>query len=98
MKIKKITLGSVQYLYVFVGVLFLIAYSIFYFSKSIPQEKEDSTFLGAQKKAMTSLILITVGLIIIFSQIFSQYIGLEEGGGLSSSLDDYILKLSFLKL
>ena len=94
---KKITLGSVQYLYVFVGVLFLIAASIFYFSKSIPQEKEDSTFLGA-KKAMTSLILITVGLIIIFSQIFSQYIGLEEGGGLSSEADDYILKLSFLAL
>ena len=49
---------------------------------------------------MTSLILITVGLIIIFSQIFSQYIGLEEGGGLSSEKrkDDYILKLSFLKL
>jgi len=94
---KKITLGSVQYLYVFVGVLFLIAASIFYFSKSIPQDKEDSTFLGA-KKAMTSLILITVGLIIIFSQIFSQYIGLEEGGGLSSEADDYILKLSFLAL
>ena len=48
------------------------------------------------QKAMTSLILITVGLIIIFSQIFSQYIGLEEGGGLSSEADDYILKLSFL--
>ena len=94
---KKITLGSVQYLYVFVGVLFLLAASIFYFSKSISQDKEDSTFLGA-KKAMTSLILITVGLIIIFSQIFSQYIGLEEGGGLSSEADDYILKLSFLAL
>ena len=94
---KKITLGSVQYLYVFVGVLFLLAASIFYFSKSISQDKEDSTFLGA-KKAMTSLILITIGLIIIFSQIFSQYIGLEEGGGLSSEADDYILKLSFLAL
>ena len=94
---KEITLGSVQYLYVFVGVLFLLAASIFYFSKSISQDKEDSTFLGA-KKAMTSLILITVGLIIIFSQIFSQYIGLEEDGGLSSEADDYILKLSFLAL
>ena len=94
---KEITLGSVQYLYVFVGVLFLLAASIFYFSKSISQDKEDSTFLGA-KKAMTSLILITVGLIIIFSQIFSQYIGLEEVGGLSSEADDYILKLSFLAL
>lgn len=94
---KEITLGSVQYLYVFVGVLFLLAASIFYFSKSISQDKEDSTFLGA-KKAMTSLILITIGLIIIFSQIFSQYIGLEEGGGLSSEADDYILKLSFLAL
>ena len=94
---KEITLGSVQYLYVFVGILFLLAASIFYFSKSISQDKEDSTFLGA-KKAMTSLILITIGLIIIFSQIFSQYIGLEEGGGLSSEADDYILKLSFLAL
>ena len=94
---KEITLSSVQYLYVFVGILFLLAASIFYFSKSISQDKEDSTFLGA-KKAMTSLILITIGLIIIFSQIFSQYIGLEEGGGLSSEADDYILKLSFLAL
>ena len=93
---KEITLISVQYLYVFVGALFLLASSIFYFSKSIPQDKEDSSFLGA-KKAMISLVLITIGLIIIFSQIFSQYIGVE-GGELSKESDDYILKLSFLAL
>tara|TARA_B100000683_G_scaffold122180_2_gene119917 strand:- start:2184 stop:3818 length:1635 start_codon:yes stop_codon:yes gene_type:complete len=93
---KEITLISVQYLYVFVGVLFLLASSIFYFSKSIPQEKEDSSFLGA-KKAMISLVLITIGLIIIFSQIFGQYIGLE-GEELTKEADDYILKLSFLAL
>jgi len=93
---KEITLISVQYLYVFVGALFLLASSIFYFSKSIPQDKEDSSFLGA-KKAMISLVLITIGLIIIFSQIFSQYIGVE-GGELSKEADDYILKLSFLAL
>ena len=44
---------------------------------------------------MISLVLITIGLIIIFSQIFGQYIGLE-GGELSEGIDDYILKLSFL--
>ena len=46
---------------------------------------------------MISLVLITIGLIIIFSQIFSQYIGVE-GGELSKEADDYILKLSFLAL
>ena len=93
---KEITLISVQYLYVFVGVLFLLASSIFYFSKNIPQDKEDSSFLGA-KKAMISLVLITIGLIIIFSQIFGQYIGLENGE-LTEEADNYILKLSFLAL
>ena len=45
---------------------------------------------------MKSLVLITIGLIIIFSQIFSQYIGVE--GELTKKADDYILKLSFLAL
>ena len=46
---------------------------------------------------MISLVLITIGLIIIFSQIFGQYIGLE-GGELTEEADNYILKLSFLAL
>jgi len=94
---QEITLGSVQFLYIFVGILFLAAASIFYFSKNLQEEKEDPTFLGANK-AMFSLLFITVSLIVIFYQIFSQYLGLEKGGELSAESENLILKLSFLAL
>jgi FHS family L-fucose permease-like MFS transporter len=94
---RSITLIVVQYLYVGVGILFLAAASLFYFSKKLPDGKEDSTFLGASK-AMTCLISITILLILIFYQVFNQYIGLGEGESLSAKSEALILNLSLLGL
>ena len=92
-----ITLTSIQYLYIAVGVLFLGAAILFYFSKKLPDGKEDSSFLSAPK-AMISLIIITVLLIIIFFGIFNQYIGLDDNEILSSQSESLILKLSIISL
>ncbi|MFL2576581.1 MAG: MFS transporter [Flavobacteriales bacterium] len=94
---NNITLTAVQYLYIAVGVLFLAAAALFHFSKKLPDGKEDSSFLGASK-AMTSLIIITILLIVIFSQIFNQYIGLGDGESLSHESESLILNLSLISL
>ena len=94
---NNITLTVVQYLYIAVGVLFLGAAALFHFSKKLPDGKEDSSFLGASK-AMTSLIIITILLIVIFSQIFNQYIGLGNGESLSHKSESLILNLSLISL
>ena len=94
---NNITLTVVQYLYIAVGVLFLGAAALFHFSKKLPDGKEDSSFLGASK-AMTSLIIITIILVLIFSQIFNQYIGLGDGESLSHESESLILNLSLISL
>ena len=94
---NNITLTVVQYLYIAVGVLFLGAAALFHFSKKLPDGKEDSSFLGASK-AMTSLIIISILLIVIFSQIFNQYIGLGDGESLSHESESLILNLSLISL
>jgi len=94
---KSITLTVVQYLYIAVGILFLAAAGLFYFSKKLPDGKQDASFLGASK-AMTALISITILLILIFYQVFNQYIGLGKGESLSSESDSLILNLSLFGL
>ena len=94
---NNITLTVVQYLYIAVGILFLGAAGLFYFSKKLPDGKEDASFLGASK-AMTSLIIITILLILIFWKIFNQYVGLEDGESLSSKSESLILNLSLISL
>ena len=94
---NNITLTVVQYLYIAVGVLFLAAAALFHFSKKLPDGKEDSSFLGASK-AMSTLIIITILLIIIFYQIFNQYVGLGDGESLSDDSETLILNLSLISL
>ena len=94
---NNITLTVVQYLYIAVGVLFLAAAGLFHFSKKLPDGKEDSSFLGASK-AMSTLIIITILLIIIFYQIFNQYVGLGNGESLSDDSETLILNLSLISL
>ena len=94
---NNITLTVVQYLYIAVGVLFLAAAGLFHFSKKLPEGKEDSSFLGASK-AMSTLIIITILLIIIFYQIFNQYVGLGDGESLSDDSETLILNLSLISL
>jgi len=94
---NNITLTVVQYLYIAVGVLFLAAAGLFHFSKKLPDGKDDSSFLGASK-AMSTLIIITILLIIIFYQIFNQYVGLGDGESLSDDSETLILNLSLISL
>ena len=88
-----LTLAKVQYLYMAVGGLFLAAAALFFFSKKLPDGKADSEFHGA-KKAMTSLLTITVLLVVIFFFVFIQYLGLGEGEKLSAASEMSILWLS----
>ena len=77
--------------------LFLLSAALFKFSKKLPDAKADSSFLGA-KKALNTLIAITVILIVVFFFVFRQYSGLEQGGKLDASADHLILILSVIGL
>ncbi|RWW91965.1 MFS transporter [Flavobacterium cerinum] len=65
-------LDKMEILYVFVGALFLVAAALFFFSKKLPSGKIESVFEPA-KKAMNTLIIITLLLVAIFGYIFSRY-------------------------
>lgn len=71
-KIASLDLDKVVVLYVGVGVLFLAAAALFYFSKKVPSgistEKTESA-----NKALTSLLIITGLLIAAFVPVFSSY-------------------------
>ena len=55
---NKLDMSNMIIFYQIVGILFLIAASIFVFSKKLPNKKDNSTFLMAPK-AIKSLLLIT---------------------------------------
>ena len=67
-----ISLSTIQMLYLAVGALFLAAAALFYFSKKLPQGKDDSEFLKAPK-ALRALLFMTVVLVVCFYLIFDQY-------------------------
>lgn len=92
-----ITLSSVQYLYVGVGLLFLLSAALFKFSNKLPDAKADPNFIGA-KKALNTLIAITVLLIVVFFFVFRQYSGLAPGAKLDDKADHLILILSAIGL
>ncbi|MGZ3836377.1 MAG: MFS transporter, partial [Mucilaginibacter sp.] len=69
---KANSLDKMEILYIFVGALFLLSAALFFFSKKLPSGKSDATFEPA-KKAMTTLIVITLILMIIFAYIFARY-------------------------
>ncbi len=68
----EISLSTIQYLYLAVGGLFLLAAALFYFSKKLPQGKSNSDIIKAPK-AVASLGVLTVLLITCFSFIFNEY-------------------------
>jgi FHS family L-fucose permease-like MFS transporter len=72
--IQKLSLSTVQWLYVFVGAAFLVAGLLFKFSKKLPEAKADST-IENEVKSTTLLSIITVILIIVLSLIFYQNTG-----------------------
>ena len=85
----EISLSTIQMLYLAVGGLFLAAAALFYFSKKLPQGKDDSEFLKAPK-AQRALLFMTVVLVGCFYLIFDQYKGEPN--------NETILNLSILSL
>lgn len=75
-KNNEITLNTVQMLYLGVGVLFLLAAALFYFSKKLPALKSETAFEPANK-AKNLLIVLTLIIISCFGYIFSTYTGNE---------------------
>ena len=57
---QEITLGSVQYLYIFVGILFLAAASIFIFQKIYKKKKKTQLFLGQTKQCLAFYLILSV--------------------------------------
>lgn len=96
--IKHSDLGSMLMLYGAVAALFLVAASIFFFSKKLPSGRNDEQFEGASK-ATNVLVTITLILCVIFGYIFSRYTDEEFLLSLQNHVHDYLgLSLSFLAL
>jgi FHS family L-fucose permease-like MFS transporter len=71
-QIKSLSLDKVVLLYVSVGLLFIGAAALFYFSKKLPEGKSIEPIEKAPK-ALNILVLMTVLLMICFSFVFSTY-------------------------
>ncbi len=84
-----ISLSTIQMLYLCVGGLFLAAAALFYFSKKLPQAKDNSEFLKAPK-ALSALLIMTILLAVCFYFIFDQYKGIPN--------DEVILNYTILSL
>jgi len=75
--IANTSLSSMNLLYIVVGILFLSAALLFYFSKQLPNPKAETIFEKAPK-AMFLLVFLTGALAVLFTIIFSSYIGLKN--------------------
>jgi FHS family L-fucose permease-like MFS transporter len=71
-QIKALELNKVVILYVAVGLLFLAAAALFYFSKKVPKGISDEPMEKANK-ALTTMVIMTVLLGIFFTPVFSSY-------------------------
>ncbi|MFA7445589.1 MAG: MFS transporter [Flavobacteriaceae bacterium] len=71
-QIRNMELDKVIWLYTGVGILFLIAASIFYFSKKLPSGISDES-VEKSGKALTTLIVMTLLLVLCFAPVFQTY-------------------------
>ncbi|WP_264521312.1 MFS transporter [Flavobacterium sp. N1994] len=71
-QIRMLELSKVVILYVGVGLLFIAAAALFYFSKKVPTGVSDEPIEKANK-ALWSLIILTILLVICFVPIFKTY-------------------------
>lgn len=71
-QIKSLSLDKVVLLYVCVGLLFIGAAALFYFSKKLPQGKSTEPIEKAPK-ALRILVIMTVLLLVCFTFVFSTY-------------------------
>lgn len=76
-QIHSLGLGTVTILYSFVGGLFLLCALLFMFSKKVPAGISDET-LEKASKAINTLIIITILLIVCFIPVFRSYIGADN--------------------
>lgn len=83
--ILQLSLDTVQWLYVFVGISFLVAALLFKFSKKLPEAKADAT-IENETKATGLLTIITIVLVVVLSLIFMQYTGNNVQHGSKSGL------------
>ena len=72
--IKDLNLSTVQWLYIIVGLAFLIAAILFKFSKKLPEAKADAT-IDNEAKATGLMSLITIVLVIVLALVFYQNTG-----------------------
>jgi MFS transporter, FHS family, L-fucose permease len=109
--IAKLDLVKVIVLYLVVGILFILAATIFGISKSVPSGKHEEPVEPA-KKAIKSLLVMTGLLIIMFTPVFSSYnsaeanaivakeqhvMELKKGGENTQSIEAITLEISALK-
>ncbi len=71
-QIKLMELNKVVILYVGVGLLFIAAAAMFYFSKKVPSGISDEPMEKANK-ALRTLVIMTVLLAVMFTPVFSSY-------------------------
>ncbi|HEU4496457.1 MAG TPA: MFS transporter [Flavobacterium sp.] len=71
-QIKSLGLDKVIFLYVGVGILFLIAASVFFFSKRLPSGVSDEPMEKAGK-ALATLVVMTGLLAVMFAPVFNSY-------------------------
>ncbi|MFV0235450.1 MFS transporter [Empedobacter falsenii] len=70
--IKSLPLTKVEYLYIGVGLLFVIAAGIFFFSKKVPDGINNEP-MEKSNKALTTLIVMTILLFVMFVPVFLSY-------------------------
>lgn len=93
--IKGLDLATVQWLYVVVGLAFLVAAILFKFSKKLPDAKGDPT-IDNESKATVVISLISIVLVIVFALIFYQNTG--EGVDQTSKMGLYLLLIGMAAL
>lgn len=71
-EISKLPLDKVTYLYIVVGLLFIFAAALFYFSKKVPAGINNEPMEQASK-AKTTLITMTILLAVFFIPVFLSY-------------------------
>ncbi|SFJ43161.1 MFS transporter [Myroides guanonis] len=71
-QIQHLSLGKMSLLYGGVGILFIIAAALFYFSKNVPAGIEREA-MEKPKKAIITLLVMTALLIISFGSVFKTY-------------------------
>lgn len=94
---NKITLVTVQTLYLGVGLLFLLAAALFYFSKRLPALKSETAFESANK-ARNLLLILTFIIVACFSYIFSTYSSEELTGAALEEVENTRLIVLFVAL